>query len=127
MTIILLFFSMNLHAVVDLEELSLHEMTKIYSKNNSDFFVGCENFEEYMHSEPTMTVFTHGYDSNASHWSNDATKGNILADNASSLIHKIAIKNNYCVDIYLAQCLSQENFVLTKYSWDLKEKKMFQE
>ncbi len=51
-----------------------------------------------MHSEPTITVFTHGYDSKASHLSNDATKGNVLADNTSSLIHKIAIKNNCFVN-----------------------------
>lgn len=45
-----------------------------------------------------MTVFTHGYDLNASRWSNHAKKGNVLADNTSSLIHKITIKNNCFVN-----------------------------
>ena len=39
---------------------SLHTQTKIYSSNNEDYFNGCEDYDDYVKSSPTITVLTHG-------------------------------------------------------------------
>lgn len=70
---------------------SLHTQTKIYSSNNDDYFNGCEDYDDYVNSSPTITVLTHGLGAADYHWSNDYSVygGTELAYNSSSLINKI--------------------------------------
>ncbi len=72
--------------------LSLHERTKIYSANNSDYFEGCEDFNDYRFASPAITVLTHGYGGNSSHWSNNYYGQFVYQE--ESLITKIVKKSN---------------------------------
>ena len=114
-------FGHNTYAVENRYNLTLHEKTKIYSNNNDDWFEGCEDFSDYKSSAPAITVLTHGYGGDASHWSND--KESNFAYNRASLITKIAEKNKYNIDVYLACCNKNKDFKLVKYQWDLSSPK----
>ena len=94
--------------------LSLHERTKIYSANNSDYFEGCEDFNDYRFASPAITVLTHGYGGNASHWSNNYYGQFVYQE--ESLITKIVKKSN--ADVYYARCTSQTSFDLLKCNWN---------
>ena len=115
------FTGYNVYANDFKENLTLHEKTKIYSKNNDDYFLGCNDKDDYLTKGPAITVLTPGYGGDASHWSNDTTGG--FAQNDSSLVNKIAEKNNYNIDIYLASCKKDGSFTLTKYDSKLKNQK----
>lgn len=113
-----LFFLTRINTYASQSALSLHEKTKIYSSNNSDYFSGCESNDEYKYIEPAITVLTHGFNGNASHWSNtkDSGDGNLFY-NKNSLVNKIALENNNEIDIYVAEVShdNQYEFVLKKY------------
>lgn len=94
--------------------LSLHERTKIYSASNSDYFEGCEEFNDYRFASPAITVLTHGYGGNASHWSNNYYGQFVYQE--ESLITKIVKKSN--ADVYYARCTSQTSFDLLKCNWN---------
>ena len=98
--------------------LALHEQTKIYSSNNSDYFYGCEDYDDYVNQVPEITVLTHGLGSYAKYWSNDINinSGKDFAYNSSSLIDKIYTKLNGNVLIYLAKCNNSKTFQLTQYN-----------
>ena len=49
----------------------LHTKTKVYSSNNSDYYSGCEDYDEYRNLQPTITVLTHGLGGTYYHWSNN--------------------------------------------------------
>ena len=102
---------------------SLHKITKIYSSNNSDYYSGCEDNKNYRYKEPAITVLTHGFNGNASHWTNVGEEK--FAYNSESLIAKI--EKRELVDIYVAKCLTQTSFSLFKYDvkvkYDSKEDK----
>lgn len=96
------FVAVNSYAKGSTSTRSLHERTKIYSQNNDDYFDGCESFSYYKSKTPAITVLTHGYGGNASHWSNSVT--NTFDYNSASLVTKICEKNKNGIDIYVAKC-----------------------
>ena len=105
---------------------SLHTQTKIYSSNNDDYFNGCEDYNDYVDSSPTITVLTHGLDASDYHWSNDYSVygGNTFAYNSSSLINKIYEKLDGQMTLYIASGVDNDegtgydfDFKLTKYSY----------
>lgn len=104
---------------------SLHTQTKIYSSNNDDYFNGCENYDDYVNSSPTITVLTHGLGSADHYWSNDYNVhgGSTLAYNSSSLISKIYEKLDGQMTFYVASGIDKGStydfdFELIKYSYD---------
>jgi len=115
----LLFVSKNTYASDSSHNLTLHEMSKIYSSSNNDYFTGCENFSKYRSVSPGITILTHGLGGLACNWSNSGQWE--LGNNESSLIRKISKINNNEVDIYVAECSkeSQYDFNLLKYNIDL--------
>ena len=101
---------------------SLHTQTKIYSSNNDDYFDGCEDYDDYVDSSPTITVLTHGLNASDFHWSNDYNVygGTELAYNSSSLINKIYEKLDGQMTLYVAKGTNNEgayDFDLYKYSY----------
>lgn len=101
--------------------LSLHEQTKIYSSNNSDYFYGCEDYANYANQTPEITVLTHGLGSSGYYWSNDilVDNGEAFAYNASSLIDKIYTKLSGNVSIYFAKCQSETSYQLSQLNRNL--------
>jgi len=104
---------------------SLHTQTKIYSSNNDDYFNGCEDYDDYVNSAPTITVLTHGLGSADYYWSNDYSVhgGSTLAYNSSSLISKIYEKLDGQMTLYVASGIDKGStydfdFELIKYSYD---------
>ena len=104
---------------------SLHTQTKIYSSNNDDYFNGCEDYDDYVNSAPTITVLTHGLGSAAYYWSNDYSvkNGEELAYNSSSLINKIYEDLDGQMTLYVASGIDKGStydfdFELTKYSYE---------
>ncbi len=102
---------------------NLHSQTKIYSSNNDDYFDGCEDYDDYVNSAPTITVLTHGLGSSAYYWSNNYSTedGKKLAYNSSSIINKIYQHLNGQMTLYVAYGKikgSTYDFNLTKYSYD---------
>ncbi len=100
---------------------SLHTQTKIYSSNNDDYFDGCEDYNDYVDSSPTITVLTHGLGASDFHWSNNynVNGGEKLAYNSSSLINKIYEKLDGQMTLYVAKGKtigSTYDFELIKYS-----------
>ncbi len=110
-------------ATVTNGNLTLHEQTKVYSSNNSDYFNGCEDYANYVNQAPEITVLTHGLGSKACYWSNDISvnNGDELAYNSKSLIDKIYQKLNGNVLIYFAHCDSPTSFQLTQLSRTMTE------
>ena len=105
---------------------SLHTQTKIYSSNNDDYFDGCEDYNDYVDSSPTITVLTHGLGASDFHWSNNynVNGGEKLAYNSSSLINKIYEKLDGQMTLYIASGVDNDegtgydfDFKLTKYSY----------
>ena len=96
---------------------NLHTQTKIYSSNNDDYFNGCEDYDDYVNSSPTITVLTHGLGASDFHWSNDysVNSGMKLAYNSSSLINKIYDKLDGQMTLYVAYGTDEEN----SYDFDL--------
>ena len=102
---------------------NLHSQTKIYSSNNDDYFDGCEDYDDYVNSAPTITVLTHGLGSAAYYWSNNYSveNGEKLAYNSSSIINKIYQHLNGQMTLYVAGGKTEErpyDCNLTKYSYD---------
>lgn len=104
---------------------SLHTQTKIYSSNNEDYFNGCEDYDDYVKSSPTITVLTHGLGSEDYYWSNDYSEkgGSELAYNSSSLINKIYENLDRQMTLYVASGIDKGStydfdFELTKYSYE---------
>lgn len=106
----------TVHATSIDDELTLHEQTKIYSSNNSDYFYGCEDYDDYVNQSPEITVLTHGLGSKGCYWSNDISvkDGDVLAYNSNSIIDKIYTKLNGEVLIYFVCCESKNTFTLSK-------------
>ena len=104
------FTGFNVYANDVQDTLTLHEKTKIYNKINDDWFEGCNDYTDYQYQDPAITVLTHGYGGNASHWSSN--ESGVFAYQEESLITKMAKKND--IDIYWAICKSQTSFVLVK-------------
>lgn len=95
---------------------NLHSQTKIYNSNNTDYFNGCEDYDDYVNSSPTITVLTHGLDSAAYYWSNDysISNGRKLAYNSNSLINKIYEDLDGQMTLYLAVGKSKEEMLADK-------------
>lgn len=102
---------------------SLHTQTKIYSSNNDDYFNGCEDYDDYVNSAPTITILTHGLGGYDYHWSNDYSveNGEKIAYNPSSLINKIYEQLDGQMTLYVADGItvgSTHDFKLKKYSYE---------
>lgn len=119
----------NIYAALNTNNLSLHQMTKIYSKAySSDYYSGCEDNSKYKNQMPEITVLTHGFGSSGWFWSNDINArdkdGNfILTNNESSLISKINNELNGNVNIYYVQCKTDFSYNITKYNGKLQKSK----
>lgn len=104
---------------------NLHSQTKIYSSNNDDYFDGCEDYDDYVNSAPTITVLTHGLGSADYYWSNSYSvkDGKELAYNSSSIINRIYQRLNGQMTLYRAAGIYKESsgdfdFELKKYSYE---------
>lgn len=95
----------TLTASAETSALTLHEKTKYNSKQE---YINDSN------NQPTITVLTHGYDSNASHWSNNSSSDGQLGYNSNSLIAKICAKTSNNISLYLARGLGATSFDLEK-------------
>ena len=103
----------TLTASAETSTLTLHEKTKYNSKQE---YINDNN------SQPTITVLTHGYDSNASHWSNNSSSDGKLGYNSNSLIAKICAKTSNNTSLYLAEGAGTTSFSLQKLSLSNYEK-----
>lgn len=94
-------FSLNLGA----STIDLHNKTKIYSSNNSDYYSGCEDYNNYSNTLPTITVLTHGLGGSYNHWSNNYALNNSddFAYNSKSIIEKLYQHLNGNMVIYIAK------------------------
>lgn len=107
-------------------EISLHRQTKIYNLDDDGYFNGCENYENYLNSSPTITVLTHGLSSNACYWSNDYNNnlGMNFAYNQSSIINKIYQRLDNEATLYIAgkdvnsSTINDDGFLLRKYTYN---------
>lgn len=58
-------------------DIELHEQTKIYSRYfSSDYYLGCEDYDNYSSTAPSITFFTPGLGSSAAVWSNTGVVSN---------------------------------------------------
>lgn len=74
----------------NIQEYSLHQLTRIYNGSETDYNEGLELKDNYSNDSPTITVLTHGFGNNATCWSNDV---NLMSSqwykyNSHSLINK---------------------------------------
>ena len=129
---VILFLSMfttNTYAAMNTNNLSLHQMTKIYSKAYStDYYSGCEENSNYKNHMPEITVLTHGLGSKGSYWSNDVNirdeEGKfLLAYNESSLISKINNNLHGNLNVYHIICEKNFLFKIIKYDGKLENSK----
>ena len=122
-------FTTNTYAAMNTKNLSLHQMTKIYSKvYSTDYYSGCEENSNYKNQMPEITVLTHGLGSKGSYWSNDVNirddNGNFpLSYNESSLISKINNNLHGNLNVYHIVCGENFSFKITKYDGELENSK----
>ena len=90
----------------------LHSKTKIYESSNEDYYIGCEDYEDYEYSNPAITVLTHGLGGQFYHWSNDFSikEGEELFYNEHSIIKKIYDRLNDNFYLYYVQAGYIEEF-----------------
>ncbi len=88
--------------------INLHTLTKVYSSNNTDYYDGCEDYDDYRNSSPTITVLTHGLGGRYQNWSNNyGVNGNgDFAYNSNSIIAKLYNHLNGELTIYVAKASS---------------------
>ena len=103
--IVFLVFTLCIKVDASTSNVDLHTKTKVYSSNNSDYFSGCEDYDDYRNLSPTITVLTHGLGGRYYHWSNNyATTGSgDFAYNSDSIVEKLYQHLNGNMNIYIAR------------------------
>lgn len=95
---------------------NLHQQTKIYRGDEEDCVNGSELKSDYNNQTAKITVLTHGYGADASHWSNDGSgDADDFKPNTDSIIHKINASSSNGISLYFAQCKGK-TFELYKLS-----------
>ena len=103
--IVFLIFTLCIRVDASTSNVELHTKTKVYSSNNSDYYSGCEDYDDYRNLLPTITVLTHGLDGHYYHWSNNyATTGHeYFAYNSDSIVEQLYQHLNGNMNIYIAR------------------------